>query len=1503
MSSSDSSSVLSHANSILENDTEIVLQKTQTRSSVKGVYQAAEQDDFRYPSATNTEVSRIASALPSISTQLSRNLELQRYDTAAGLQRQDPRLNPTDPSFDFHLWARFFTLALEKEGIRPSRSGFAFRNLNVSGTGAAVQLQKNVGSLLRIPFGFKARMTHRHSPEKRILKDFAGAVRQGEMLLVLGRPGSGCTTFLKTICGQLLGLKLAESSVIHYNGVPQDIYRKELRGEVLYNQETEKHFPHLTVAQTLQFAAAARTPSQRVFDLPRQEFSKLKAEVAMSLFGLSHVRNTKVGNDFIRGVSGGERKRVSIAEMGVSGAQIGAWDNSTRGLDAATALDFVRALRVSANTVGTTHAVALYQASQSIYDVFDKVIVLYEGKQIYFGPTAAAKQYFESMGWLCPSRQTTGDFLTSVTNPSERRARPGYEQQVPRTASEFESYWHGSAEYRACVQEIQEVEAEYPVGGPTLETLRKTHHLAQAAHTRSRSAYRISVPMQVKLCLTRAYQRMIGDRTSTISTVVAQIIQSLIIGSIFYGTPTDTNGFFAKGSVLFFAVLMNTLASVSEITTLFNQRPVVEKHKTYAFYHPFAEGLADVIAFLPVKFLTAVVFNIILYFLGDLRREPGPFFIYFLFAFTATLTMSAIFRTIAASSKAIPQAMSIAGVLLLAIVIYTGFTLQTSYMHPWLRWVGYINPVAYAYEALLMNEVHNRDFPCATQSLVPPYGQGEFFRCAVKGSQIGEREVSGDAWAAASYGYEYSHLWRNYGILAAFMLFFYVAFLVATEFNSDSTSTAEFLIFRRGHVPAQMQETKSDLENNKASAPEEDNTSMSAGGTKQMAALAEQKDIFSWRNLTLDVPVKGGQRRLLDGVSGWVKPGTLTALMGVSGAGKTTLLDTLAQRISVGVITGDMLVNGQLLEASFQRNTGYVQQQDLHLETATVREALRFSALLRQPKSVPIQEKYAFVEDVIRMLGMEDFSEAIVGVPGEGLNVEQRKLLTIGVELAAKPALLLFLDEPTSGLDSQSSYMIVSLLRKLADNGQAVLSTIHQPSAMLFQQFDRLLFLAKGGKTVYFGDIGANSRTLLNYFEKAGARTCSDDENPAEYMLEIIVVGSHNKSTNDWPAVWQSSSENQAVQLELDGFQATKAPITASKNAASTSAYAIPLGLQLRYVTYRGFQQYWRTPTYVLGKFGLCTMSALFVGFSFWDQNSSYTGMQNTIFSIFMTTTIFTPLVQQIMPRFVTQRALYEVRERPSKTYSWIAFIYSNIVVEIPYQIVAALLVFVAWYFSVFGTGHPAGNTLLMLGFTIQFYMYTSTFAYMVISALPDAQTGANVATLLFSMILTFNGVLQRPDALPGFWTFMWRVSPFTYMMGGWAGTGLDGRKVVCSENELAIFNPPANQTCQSYLTPYFEHGALGYLNNPSGTSNCQYCPFQTAEQYLELSSISPSQRFRNLGIGYGFILFNIVMAVWVYYLFRVRRVSFRGPAKFVQRVQGVFASKARTAAASEKGS
>jgi ATP-binding cassette subfamily G (WHITE) protein 2 (SNQ2) len=223
-------------------------------------------------------------------------------------------------------------------------------------------------------------------------------------------------------------------------------------------------------------------------------------------------------------------------------------------------------------------------------------------------------------------------------------------------------------------------------------------------------------------------------------------------------------------------------------------------------------------------------------------------------------------------------------------------------------------------------------------------------------------------------------------------------------------------------------------------------------------------------------------------------------------AGKTTLLDVLAQRKNIGVIHGDILIDGRKLGPGFQRGTAYAEQQDEHEYTATVREALTFSAYLRQPAHVSKEEKDAYVEEVISLLEMEDIADAFIGFPGYGLSVEARKRVTIGVELASRPQLLLFLDEPTSGLDGQSAFNLVRFLRKLAAAGQAILCTIHQPNAFLFEHFDRLLLLKSGGKCVYFGDIGKDSASIRKYFSERGA-VCPEDQNMAECALKSSAIG------------------------------------------------------------------------------------------------------------------------------------------------------------------------------------------------------------------------------------------------------------------------------------------------------------------------------------------------------------------------------------------------------------
>lgn len=203
---------------------------------------------------------------------------------------------------------------------------------------------------------------------------------------------------------------------------------------------------------------------------------------------------------------------------------------------------------------------------------------------------------------------------------------------------------------------------------------------------------------------------------------------------------------------------------------------------------------------------------------------------------------------------------------------------------------------------------------------------GDSWICAETGAVAGQDYVNGDAYIEAAYSYSYSHVWRNFGILIGFLIFFMILYFVASELNSSTTSSAEVLVFRRGHVPDALKEDEKGGDEEKSTAPADSHGKDQDEATNVIPA---QKDIFTWRDVVYDIEIKGEPRRLLDHVSGWVKPGTLTALMGVSGAGKTTLLDVLAQRTTMGVITGDMLVNGKPFDASFQRKTGYVQQQGI----------------------------------------------------------------------------------------------------------------------------------------------------------------------------------------------------------------------------------------------------------------------------------------------------------------------------------------------------------------------------------------------------------------------------------------------------------------------------------------------------------------------------------------------------------------------------------------------
>lgn len=210
------------------------------------VFPSAEQSDseHQYESIIHdddrAELRRLATALSRTKSSAASTTDLERRETITGLAPDDPVFDPSSKSFSLYKWAKRFVRSLDEEGRRTKRAGVVFRDLNVSGSGSALQLQQTVGSLLMAPLRVGEFFSIGKKPHKKILRSFDGIMKSGELLIVLGRPGSGCSTLLKSMTGELHGLALDSNSTIHYNGIPQKQMMKEFKGEVVYNQEVRE---------------------------------------------------------------------------------------------------------------------------------------------------------------------------------------------------------------------------------------------------------------------------------------------------------------------------------------------------------------------------------------------------------------------------------------------------------------------------------------------------------------------------------------------------------------------------------------------------------------------------------------------------------------------------------------------------------------------------------------------------------------------------------------------------------------------------------------------------------------------------------------------------------------------------------------------------------------------------------------------------------------------------------------------------------------------------------------------------------------------------------------------------------------------------------------------------------------------------------------------------------------------------------------------------------------
>jgi ATP-binding cassette, subfamily G (WHITE), member 2, SNQ2 len=265
------------------------------------------------------------------------------------------------------------------------------------------------------------------------------------------------------------------------------------------------------------------------------------------MYNIEHTKNTLVGGTTrVRGISGGERKRVSIAEMMISRGSICCWDNTTRGLDSSTALDFVKSLRIYTDIYKLPTLVSLNQASESIYALFDKVLVIDEGRQVYFGPASEAREYFEGLGFAPKPRQTTPDYLIGCADPRERGDR--LDSKIPDSIVDLERVYKSSSMFAKMVADKDAYKAEVHQDSTARDHFQQAVLDAKHPFAPKKSVYSIPFHQQTMALFKRQFRLKMQDRFTIVTSWSTTVFVAILVGTLFFNLPQTSHGAFTRGT-------------------------------------------------------------------------------------------------------------------------------------------------------------------------------------------------------------------------------------------------------------------------------------------------------------------------------------------------------------------------------------------------------------------------------------------------------------------------------------------------------------------------------------------------------------------------------------------------------------------------------------------------------------------------------------------------------------------------------------------------------------------------------------------------------------------------------------------------------------------------------------------------------------------------------------------------------------------------------------------
>ncbi|XP_062030547.1 pleiotropic drug resistance protein 3-like isoform X1 [Rosa rugosa] len=1203
-----------------------------------------------------------------------------------------------------------------------------------------------------------------------ILKEVSGIIKPSRMTLLLGPPSCGKTTLLQALAGKL-NHSLKVQGEITYNGYKMNEFVPQKTSA--YISQYDLHISEMTVREALDFSSRCQGIGSRadiMKEVARRENQagivpepdidtymkaisieglkkSLMTDYIIKILGLDICADTIVGDAMQRGISGGQKKRLTTGEMMIGPARAFFMDEISTGLDSSTTFQIVTCLQQLTHVTESTILVSLLQPTPETFHLFDDIILMAEGKVVYHGPSDNVVEFFQECGFRSPPRKGISDFLQEVVSQKDQ-AKYWYHKDQPY------SY--------ISVDKFVNMFKDFHVGKKLEEELCKPFDQSEChKHALSFNIYSLRKWELFKSCLSREWLLMKRNSFVHVFKSAQLVVIALITMTIFSRTWMKIDETHAKYymSSLFYALLRLLCIGIAEISMTASRLAVFYKQRDFYFYPAWAYSLPAAILKIPFSLLDAFLWTALTYYVIGYSPEPERFFRQFILLFLVHQVAISLFRLIASLVRNPSVAGTVGLFSLIVMYLFGGFIIPKSSLPAWLAWGFWVSPLAFAELGASINEFHAPRWQKVLSSNVT----------------IGQQALINHGLNFSDYFY-----WISIGALLGFWIVFNFGFTCILSYSKSPGSSRTIISHERFSHLKKKDTLNNSCQEHELTCVDTDITSSESTNVGEISAgmvLPFEPISISFDKLHyfIDTPQKLREQgfppnrlQLLQDITGAFRPGILTALMGVSGAGKTTLMDVLSGRKTGGIIEGDIRIGGYpKVQETYARISGYCEQSDIHSPELTVEESVAYSAWLRLPSQIDINTRAEFVKEVLQMIELDEIKDELVGIPGgSGISTEQRKRLTIAVELVSNPSII-FMDEPTSGLDARAAAIIMRVVKNIVSTGRTIVCTIHQPSIDIFEAFDELILMKRGGQVIYCGELGQDSSKLIQYFEGiSGVPKIKDNYNPATWMLEVTSPSAEAKLALDFSQLYR---ESHLCQKNNDLVRELSFPVQGSKELYFPTHFPQNGWEQFKACLWKRHLSYWRNPRYNLGRLAITAASSLIFGALLWQKGQRINGEQE-FFSILGSIFILQQCMgigncSSVLP-FVTSERNVVYRERFAGMYSSWAYSFSQVIIELPYVFFQAVLFSTITYPSI-GFHWSLYKVFWYVYAMFCTLLYFTYFGILVASATPTFQVASVLASFCYTMFNLFSGFLIPQPNIPKWWVWGYWICPLSWSLKG----------------------------------------------------------------------------------------------------------------------------------------